>query len=578
MRERRDGYRGRVWRIPEPEELAPIAGTPYPPFVTRLLRRRGITTAAESRRHLFDEGLPPADPRALPGVGDAIARVRQAVAADETIAIYGDFDVDGITATAILTEAIRDVGGSVVPYVPDRFAEGYGLHTSALSELRREHDVGLVITADCGITAVDEVEFAREIGQDVIVVDHHIAPPQLPDTAASINPKLPGSPPELRDLSTAGIAYWIAPLLLEAFGRTAERLRWVELAALSTVADVVPLLGENRRIVRDGLRELRRTQRPGLQALIELAGLGAEELDTEAISFGIAPRLNAAGRLEHARQALNLLLETDPRRAQDQAAQLHQLNAQRQDMTRSAMETAAQRLDSEDPNAPLTFVGDAEISSGIVGLVAGRLAEDRHRPAVVYEEGRELSRASCRSIEQFHFADALQGCDDLLERHGGHAMAAGFTARTDNLPAVKQRLTEIARDRLNGVSLEPVIETDGQVPLAALGGSQVEWMMRLAPFGEANPAPTFVSTNLIVSDAQRVGHDRSHLRLRLRAGNKVLPAIGFRLGETPCSAGQEVDVVWSLRRDGWRGGLEIEVHDLAPAAERPAERAAGGAA
>ena len=331
-----------------------------------------------------------------------------------------------------------------------------------------------MITADLGITAIPEVEFAGELGQDVIIVDHHSVPAETPDAFATINPRLPDSSYGFTELSTGGLAYRIAPLILDRFGQRAEASRWLDLATLSTVADVVPLEGENRTLVRDGLVAIRDTTRPGLRALLDVAGLWDGELDTDSIAFALAPRINAAGRLAHARMAFDLLTETDPDRARPAAEELDRLNLQRRQMTADAMQRAADALAGQDDgaaDAPLTFVQDPGISSGIVGLVAGRLAEERHRPAIVCEEGPELSRASCRSIPEFDIAQALRDRGHLFVKHGGHAMAAGFTARTSELGAIQASLTALAGERLADVALHPRVQVDGQISLDRLAGA-----------------------------------------------------------------------------------------------------------
>ncbi len=564
VRRRTDSVRGRTWLIPEPHESAPIPDTPYPDFVTRLLRRRGLSSAQEARRFLFDEPSPPPDAARLPGLGPALDRLTRAIRDGEAIAVYGDFDVDGVTATAILTEAIRQAGGHVRPYIPDRFGAGYGLHPEALHMLRRRHGVTLVVTADCGISAVDEVAYARRQGQDVVIVDHHSVPSRLPDATAIVNPKLPESEYGFAELTTGGLAYRIAPLLLERLGGRAEPDRWLDLATLSTIADVAPLVAENRHLVREGLQALRDTRRPGLQALLEVSGLTGRDLDTEAVSFALSPRLNAAGRLDHARHALDLLVETDPARAGERARALDRLNVQRRQMTVEAMRRARARLAEQDAETPISIVGDPEIPSGIIGLVAGRLAEERYRPAVVYEARPDFCRASCRSIPEFNIAAALDACADLLVRHGGHPMAAGFTARPRDIDALRDRLTRLAAAHLADVALHPRLEVDAQTPLEAVGAAQVQWLLRLGPFGQANPTPTFVSRAVPVAEVRRVGADGDHLRLLLRAGDRLWPGIGFGLGGATVAPGDRVDVAWSLRPGGPYGGVELDLRDLAP--------------
>ena len=566
-RVRTDSFRGRVWVIPEPHEHLPIPGTPYPDFVTKLLRRRGVEDRRAAAAFLFDEPTPAPDATLLGGFEAALDRIEAAIRRDEAMAVYGDFDVDGVTASVILTEAIRALGGRVTPYIPDRFGEGYGVHDAALATLHKERDVRLVITADCGLSALEEVAAANARGQDVVILDHHSIPASLPAAVAIVHPKLGSAGYPNPELSAGGLAYRFAPALMERFGRPVEPERWLDLATMSTIADVSPLTGENRRIVRDGLRAIGRTSRPGLRALLEIAGYAGEELDAEAVSFGLAPRINAAGRLTHALRAFELLIETDDERARGIAEELDGLNLQRRQMTLEALERAGAHLAEADPATPITIIGDAAIPQGIIGLVAGRLAEERYRPAVVYEEGAEWCRGSCRSIPEFDIAEALRSCGELFERHGGHRAAAGFTARREAMPQIRERLIAVAEEQLQNVRLEPRILVDGQVPLSALRGPQVAWLSRLGPFGAANPPPAFVSRDVLIAGARRVGKQREHLRLTLRDGPASWGAIGFRLGECPAEAGDRVDVVWSLRASGGAGErrIELEVQDLAPA-------------
>jgi len=566
-RVRTDSFRGRVWVIPEPHENAPIPGTPYPDFVTKLLRRRGVEDSNGAATFLFDQETPAPDPTLMGGFEAGLNRIESAIRQDEAMAVYGDFDVDGVTASVILIEAIRALGGRVTPYIPDRFEEGYGVHDAALATLHAERGVSLVITVDCGLSSLEEVAAAKARGQDVVILDHHSIPAALPEAIAIVHPRLGSTGYPNGDLSAGGLAYRFAPALMKRFGRPVEPDRWLDLATMSTIADVAPLTGENRQIVRDGLRAIARTSRPGLRALLEVAGYGGKELDAEAVSFGLAPRINAAGRLTHALRAFDLLIESDEEKAQLIAHELDTLNLQRRQMTIDALKRADERLAETDIATPITIIGDAAIPQGIIGLVAGRLAEERYRPAVVYEDGDEWCRGSCRSIPEFDIAEALRSCGELFEQHGGHAAAAGFTARRAAMPQIRDRLTAVAEEQLQNVRLEPRILVDGQVPLAALRGSQVAWLSRLGPFGEANPAPSFVSRDVLIANARRVGGQGEHLRLTLRDGASSWGGIGFRLGDCPAETGDRVDVVWSLRASGGAGErrIELEVRDLAPA-------------
>lgn len=564
---------GRRWRLRGRFPEGALEGAPYPALIRHLLWHRGLRTAEEATR--FMEGPPVEyDPLLLPDIEPALSRLRQAATGGERTAVYGDFDVDGVTASALLVEGLRAVGGEAVAYIPDRFSEGYGLNRAALDRLRAE-GASLVVAVDCGTSSVAEVAHARELGMDMIILDHHSVPPELPAAVAMVNPKRPQSRYPGPELATVGLAYRLMGALYESMGRAWDGDRWLDLVALGTVADVAPLLNENRWLVKRGLEQLARSQRPGLRALMEAAGIEPTHVDAETIAYGLGPRLNAAGRLRHARLALDLLLEGDEEEARRRAQELTALNRERQELTAAAMELAAELLAEEDAESPLIFLGHESISSGIAGLVAGRLAEEHYRPAVVYERQAETSRASCRSIPEFDIAGALRGCSELLERFGGHRAAAGFTARNEKLPPLKEALQRHAEAALAGVELVPAIDIDAALPLAALRGGEIRSLSQLGPFGEGNPEPTFLSRGVEVVECRTIGKDGQHLRLKVRDGGGqggrrdrqvvTWPAIAFRLGEAGVREGQRLDVVYSLAADRYAsGGLELRVKDVAP--------------
>jgi single-stranded-DNA-specific exonuclease len=505
----------------------------------------------------------------MPDMEAALARLRSAILDGETIAIYGDFDVDGVTASAILIEGLRALRAVVVSHIPDRFSEGYGVNTAAIDGLHAQ-GVTLMITADCGTSSVAEVAHATALSIDTIVLDHHTIPPQLPAAVAIVNPKRPENRYPDPELAAGGLAFKLMAALYDLMGRHWEAERYLDLVALSTICDVAPLRNENRWLVKQGLVALAHTQRPGLRALLDAAGVDSRYVDADTIGYTLGPRLNAAGRLSHAQLALDLLLENDPERATQRALELTQLNQQRQQATAAAMELAQQLLAGEDPDSPLIFVGHAEISSGIVGIVAGRLAEDYYRPAVVYERGESTSRASCRSIPEFDITGALRSCPELMLRFGGHRAAAGFTVENANLPALKESLLREAARDLEGVELTPMIEIDAALPLHRVNGALIQEISRLAPFGEANAVPTFLSRDLEVIEARIIGSDGTHLRLSLRDGRVTWPAIAFGFGESGIEIGQRLDVVYTFASDrGTEGGLELRVQDLAPAGRAP---------
>ena len=558
----------RRWRLRGRFPEHALADTPYPPLVRHLLWHRGLRSAAEADAFVagnLPDGEP--DPLLLPDGGPAIERLRRAVRESETVAVYGDFDVDGVTASAILIESLTEMGARVVPYIPDRFNEGYGLNVAAIDTLRG-HGVTLLVTADCGTSSVAEIEHAERAGMDVIVIDHHNVGSTPPPAVAFVNPKRPDNRYPDPELASGGLAFRLMAGLYDALGREWYPERFLDLAALSTVCDVAPLRGENRWLVKEGLRALARARRPGLRALMESAGVDPLRVDAGTIGYVLGPRLNAAGRMAHARLALDLLLEPDPSRAAEIAQRLSDLNQERQQATAAAMDLARQLLADEDPSTPLIFVGHVQIPAGIVGLVAGRLAEEYYRPAVVYARGEAASRASCRSIPEFDITAALRIRPDLLLRFGGHRAAAGFTAENDKLPALKEALLTHARDVLADVELSPVIDIDAQIPLHRVNGSLVQALARLAPFGEGNPEPVFLSRGLQVADVRLVGSEGSHLRLKLldpdgQGQRAVWPAIAFRRGGDDVAVGDRLDVVYSFGADNLVGGLELRVIDFA---------------
>lgn len=556
---------GRRWAL---REIRPqdTARTPFPALIGQLLWNRGLRSLEEAVSFLSETPANEHDPMLLPDIEFAIARLRHAVTNGEKIAIFGDYDVDGVTAAALLTEALQELGAETILHIPDRIREGYGLSKTALEELTGK-GAKLIVSADCGTSNIDEVFHARSLGLDVVILDHHSVPEKLPEAVATINPKRDDSSYPERELTAVGVAYKVMSALYEEMGRTLEQTQYLDLVALGTVADVAPLLGENRALVQKGLTTLAKSGRNGLRALMKTASVPSDRVDAEMISFLLAPRLNAAGRLAHARLAFDLLVAKDEYTGFSMANQLHALNRERQRRQAEALELAAELMSSEDKESPLIFVGHESISLGIVGIVAGRIADERYRPAFVYERGKNLSRASGRSIPEYDITSALHTCRDILLRFGGHHQAAGFTAETSQLERLKERLQEHAARELESVQLSPTIEIDAALPLSELQGEEIRWMARLQPFGEGNPEPTFLSQGVLVTDARRIGQDGSHLRLKLKDGPATWPAIAFRLGNMAPRPGESLDVIYSLAVDRSRENrLELRVKDFSRAA------------
>lgn len=540
-------------------DLAATPGQGLSPLLRVLLHHRGVRSETEATSFLDGALADGHDPLLMPGMPAAVERLVRAVRGGEMVAIFGDYDVDGMTATALLTEGLRDLGAHVLPHIPDRFRDGYGLNTDSIGRLRAA-GAALLVSVDCGITAHREIRFANDLGFDVVVLDHHTVPEELPPAVAAVDPKFPGSPYPCTELTSAGLVFKLLLALYASMGRTLDEERLLDLVALGTVADVAPLQGENRHLVKRGLRALHRTSRPGLRALLEVAGIAGRPLGTDDLGFGLGPRLNAAGRLGDAGAAFELLMTRDEGRGRELAERLDVLNRERQRQTDDAMALATEAL-GPGVDDPLVFVSHPRISSGIVGIIAGRLSEQYYRPAVVCEEGEAESRGSARSIPEFHITYALRAVERLLLRYGGHRQAAGLTFANEHGPAIREELREQAARDLQGIELAPAIHIDARIKLARLKGADVVTLSRLEPFGDGNPRPTFLSQGVEVIDARPIG-DGSHARLRLRDGRITWPAVAWRTGRVD-SFPDRLDIVYSVGPDsGYRDALQIEVHDM----------------
>jgi single-stranded-DNA-specific exonuclease len=539
------------------------------PLIVQILYNRGITTPEQAAAFLTPDALI-GNPFQMRGVNEAVERVRRAIRAGEAIAVYGDFDTDGVTATALLVQVLRSLGAHAKPYIPHRVDEGYGLNCEALQQLK-DDGVRVVITVDCGVRSLDEVAFGTRLGLDMIITDHHAPIETLPDAFAVIDPKQPQCKYPTKDLSGVGVAFKLAQALLRVNARVPLKNpspisedALLDLVALGTVADLVPLTAENRALVQRGIARLRASERPGIQALIRHAALKPELIDAGHIGFTLAPRLNAAGRLEHALMAYDLLTTIYPDEAEALAQKLEETNRERQRLTSDLTTRARERVAARAETDALLFVTDPEFLEGIVGLIASRLVDEFYRPAIAVHRGETASRGSARSINEFNIVAALDACRDLLVRHGGHAMAAGFTVRNENLPALEERLREIAARQLSPTELAPTLAVDAEVALSEMNWALQKSLEQLAPFGYGNREPIFVSRNVLVREARLVGTE--HLKLLLSDGQVVWDAIAFRQGSWLGSLPQRIDVAYQLDARTWNGEtrLQLNVKDLKP--------------
>ena len=564
------------WHLASPAPPDHIARFPQlSPIIVQLLYNRGITDPAGV--HTFLNSSDSTNPFELPGLPDAITRLRQALRAGEGIVVYGDFDTDGVTATALLVQTLRALGGRVKPYIPHRVDEGYGLHKPALTRIARL-GARVVVTVDCGVRSVDEIQHANQLGLDVIITDHHSIGPTLPPACAVVNPKLPGTPAPAMNLAGVGVAFKLAQGLLRSHRQTPvtrstvrlEEEDLLDLVALGTVADLAPLVGENRALVSRGLERLNRMERPGVEALCRWSGIGPGSVDTNTISYALAPRLNAAGRIAHAKIAYQLL-ETDyPAEAELRAQELDRLNRERRRWTAEAQERARELALARSDGGRLLFVAAPDFKSGIVGLVASRLVDEFYLPAVIAEISEPFSRGSARSIPEFHITHALDECADLLVRYGGHAAAAGFTVRTEDLEKLAEQLQQNAQQVLGDQELRPTLQIDAEIPLEQLSGPLHQTLQQLEPCGYANPAPLFLSRYVKLLYYKNVGADGQHLKMTLSNGRAVWEAIAFRQGNWAGRLPDVIDVVYHLETNEWNGErrLQLNIQDLRPAGQR----------
>ena len=535
------------------------------PLVAQLLYNRGISEPSQVELFLSADARLEFDPFLLTDMPQAVNRIYQALLSGEKIAIYGDFDADGITATALMVQGLSALGANVIPYIPHRLYEGYGLKVAALEKLRKQ-GVSLVITVDTGITAFTEVEKAQKMGMDMIITDHHLPLSYLPPAKVIINPKRSDSVYPFTELAGVGVAFKLLQACLKGSGREELINRSLDLVALGTVTDMSPLVSENRYWVKRGLELINNTHRLGLQEIMRCAGLKPGNLDTECISWVIGPRLNAAGRLDDAATSYQLLLTQNPQEASSLASELEEKNAERQRLTSGLLSKAREKMIAARVDLPLLMAGDEDYPPGVMGLVAGRLSEEFYRPVILFRIGPDSCRGSGRSIPEFDLMAALKNCQDLLSKFGGHIRAAGFSLPTRNLAQLQQRLFNLAQDQLAGLDLRPHIDIDAEVALSTFVGETFKKIQQLAPFGCGNPLPTFVSRRVEVIEQHQVGSRDEHLGLKLRQEGTIWDAIGFRLGNYAQEITSFLDIVYNVEIHRWNGKewLRLNLLDFAP--------------
>ncbi|MCS6906307.1 MAG: single-stranded-DNA-specific exonuclease RecJ [Anaerolineales bacterium] len=540
----------------------------YPPVLRQLFFNRNIYTKEEAEAFLHPSLEKAHDPWTMIGMQAAVDRILYAIQKGEKIAIYGDYDVDGISGTALLYDFLKNLGAEVLPYLPNRFVEGYGVRPEGLRSLRGQ-GVKLVITVDCGARANNEAEYAHSLGLDLIITDHHQPHRENPSAICMLNPKQKGEGYPYPELSGAGIVYKLIQALEQTLRPTNPIAHeYLDLVALGTIADVAPLDGENRILVSNGLAQLRKTRRIGLRALIAVSGLKPEALNAYHVGYILAPRLNAAGRLDSAYAAFELLTTSDPKQAVKLAQELDNRNRERQELTLQHDLCASRQVLQSLDKSPLLITFDPNYNLGVIGLVAAHLVETFYRPAIVATESNGLIRGSCRSIPEFHITQALDECCDLIEYHGGHAAAAGFTIRKENFAELRHRLEQIARREFSKKRLRPTLHADLPLDLNELGKLLREYPLFFAleqfqPTGYGNPSPSFVSFGLRPTRVRKFGKDQNHLSFEVAPAWKC---IAFRLGALAEKLTHHIDLLYHIERDVYDGSdiLRLNVRDLKP--------------
>jgi len=558
---------GRQWQWPSPLQ-SNDAEQRLPKWLQGLLARRGIEGPQQVARFLKPSLVDLDDPSSMADMEAATARLVQAIQRREPVVVWGDYDVDGVCSAAVMVDFLQRVGGEVSHYIPDRRSEGYGLNEAALRQLCPAAKV--LVTTDCGISASQEIAFANSLGTDVIVVDHHEVPGSLPPALANLDPKRSDCAFPFAELCAAGVAFMLVVSLRRALrevghfagGGCAEPdLRdLLDLVAVATVADMVPLLGTNRVLVASGLRRLPHTRRPGLRALMQVAGVALDQPTTYDLGFQIGPRINARGRMSHAGDAVELLLTDDPERARLLAAAFDQANKQRRQVEAQCVAEAVARVEREGLYChPAIVVDDPAWHPGVLGLVASRLAGRFHRPAVVIGEG---GKGSARTIPGLDLAATLATTSHLLLQFGGHAAAAGLSISAERIAPFREAFAAAVEATLGAPPYVATLSPEIELPEELLHLGLVDDLDHLAPFGQKHQAPLLVARNLRVAQVTTVGEGGAHLKLAL--GSAGHGAIGFRMGELAAELPERIDVAFRLERNRFRGrtSLQLRVDDL----------------
>ncbi|MDR1702783.1 MAG: single-stranded-DNA-specific exonuclease RecJ [Sporomusaceae bacterium] len=530
-------------------------------FLAQTLVNRGVKTPQEAWEFLYADENSLLDPYLLKGMDAAVARIKSALTEKQKIAVYADYDVDGVTACVVLYRALKNLGADVTYYMPERYSEGYGLNTAALEKLIDE-GIKLVITVDCGIASWAEVAAVKS-RLDIIITDHHRAAEEIPAACAVIDPKQKDCPYPDKNLAGVGVAFKLCQALWQSLGEV-NKLEYLDLVAVGTIADVVPLHGENRVLVKLGLKELEKTNNLGLKELIAVAGLTEKKLDTTAVSYFLAPRLNAAGRMHSAGLAIELLLAADTFNANYLAGVLQDKNTQRQTVEKNILAKAEEEIALLDlENTKILVLAGADWHLGVIGIVASRLVEKYSRPVVLIGLSDGEGRGSCRSIGTFDIYAALTKCAHLLERFGGHRQAAGFSVAPENIDALRSLLQEIVLEEMKPEAYCPAVDIDALLPLTEINAELMQELALLAPYGTGNPPPAFAALAVKVANVRAIGNSCQHLKLKVKkpksGGSFDVVAWGLGSLAKTFTLREAIDLVFTPQYNEWQGNVSIQL-------------------
>ncbi len=533
-----------------------------PPAMAVILMNRGIFSKREVGAFMKKSLENVHNPFMLDGMEEATERILSAVDTKEKIVVYGDYDVDGITATATVYKFLKSIGAEVSYYIPDRFSEGYGINILAINKMARA-GVKLLVSVDCGIASIGEVEFAKTQGMDVVITDHHTCREELPKAVAVINPKRQDSSYPFDGLAGVGVAFKLVLALAVRLGMKTKDVfaEYVELAAIGTIADVMPLTDENRIIVDKGIKAVQNTQNNGIRALLASAGAGDKPLDAMSLAFIVAPRLNAAGRMEDAKIAVELLICEDYERATEIAGHLSELNKRRQEIEKTIFDEAWEQVQSFGEEQLVYVIKGEGWHHGVIGIVASRICERLYRPCILISCENGKGKGSGRSVEEMNLFDAVSDSEEILTAFGGHAQAAGISINEDKIDELRKRINVFAKNNINKEQLVPKIKIDCNLSPASISMNSAKMLELLEPFGAGNETPVFSAKDFKVLASECMGADGKHLKMRLSGGGQIFNAVGFGMGEYCGEFGQgdTVSIAFNMSVNAYRGSESLQL-------------------